>query len=178
MACGFGMAAVRSLSKKMPATSFSLRRRMRSQGSACKYKPMEEEEVTEQQMICNRSTTFEDAANEWLLEGAVHADEASEGDSVEMAGRTQTLQRDCEFPDVSAYLDPEVIQRYNKLYLAEADDSDAASNDASTFSDDSDADEMYSGPLEPCRTRAHRDFPDPAKYLTKKELAELWSSFA
>eukprot|EP00928_Gymnodinium_smaydae_P007939 TRINITY_DN12846_c0_g1_i1.p1 TRINITY_DN12846_c0_g1~~TRINITY_DN12846_c0_g1_i1.p1 ORF type:complete len:202 (+),score=47.60 TRINITY_DN12846_c0_g1_i1:52-657(+) len=201
MACGFGAAAVRALSKKIPGTnfrgSFSLRLRMsskESRGSSSTCEPMEDnEDAPEHATFCNRSITFGDGANERLLERDVYADsieqesedehddddeeyyaEDDAGGPMQALGRTRTLWGDHELPDVSNYLDAESIEKYNKMYLAESD----SSNDASGYADESDAEEMYSGLLRPCRTAAHRDFPHPTEYLTKKELVDLWSSFS
>eukprot|EP00928_Gymnodinium_smaydae_P088233 TRINITY_DN7233_c0_g1_i1.p1 TRINITY_DN7233_c0_g1~~TRINITY_DN7233_c0_g1_i1.p1 ORF type:complete len:187 (+),score=48.72 TRINITY_DN7233_c0_g1_i1:61-621(+) len=185
MACGFGVAAVRALSMKMPTPpfrgSFSLPRGMQSGRSLSKYGLMKDEDAEESATFMLRSTTV-DAADERLLEGDVYSDhmeqdsededDASEAGSeqpVREAERTRTLLSDKEFPDLSSFLDPEWIKNYNKLYLSDGEDSDA---------DESDAEEMYSGPLEPRRTKAHRDFPHPSTYLTKGELVEMWCSLA
>eukprot|EP00928_Gymnodinium_smaydae_P006717 TRINITY_DN12392_c0_g3_i1.p1 TRINITY_DN12392_c0_g3~~TRINITY_DN12392_c0_g3_i1.p1 ORF type:complete len:185 (-),score=36.95 TRINITY_DN12392_c0_g3_i1:170-724(-) len=183
MACGFGMAAVRALSRKMPTPLF------RGSFSMGKEKTMDgvvpEEEGAEQPSFNLRSTTYESAsADERVLEGEVYSDNVKEGsddedvssnasEPMQVVARTRTLSCDDDFPDASDYLDPEWIKNYNKLYIADSDDSD----DESEYAEESDTDEMYSGPLQPVRTTARRDFPHPTKYLTKEEFVDLRSSF-
>eukprot|EP00928_Gymnodinium_smaydae_P006720 TRINITY_DN12392_c0_g5_i1.p1 TRINITY_DN12392_c0_g5~~TRINITY_DN12392_c0_g5_i1.p1 ORF type:complete len:218 (-),score=45.51 TRINITY_DN12392_c0_g5_i1:161-721(-) len=186
------MAAVRALSRRMPTpptlAAPPFRRSYKQQGEASmgKYKTMDEEEGGEQPSFNLRSTTYDSAfSDERVLEADVFSDnvqgesddedvssEASE--PVQVATRTRTLSCDGDFPDTSAYLDPEWIKNYNKLYLSD----DASSDEESDYAEESDTDEMYSGPLKPVRTTARRDFPHPTAYLSKEELVEMWSSFS
>eukprot|EP00928_Gymnodinium_smaydae_P006718 TRINITY_DN12392_c0_g4_i1.p1 TRINITY_DN12392_c0_g4~~TRINITY_DN12392_c0_g4_i1.p1 ORF type:complete len:221 (-),score=38.32 TRINITY_DN12392_c0_g4_i1:181-747(-) len=188
------MAAVRALSNKVPTPnfrrSFSMQQRNTSEVSKGKDKMMDgivfEDEGAEQPSFDVRATTYESAFSDArLLEGDVYSDNVQEDSDnedessevsgpIQVASRTWTLACDHEFPDMSTYLDPEWIKKYNELYFSD----DVGPDDQSDYAEESDTDEMYSGPLQPCRTTARRDFPHATSYLSKEELVDLWSGFS
>eukprot|EP00928_Gymnodinium_smaydae_P006716 TRINITY_DN12392_c0_g2_i1.p1 TRINITY_DN12392_c0_g2~~TRINITY_DN12392_c0_g2_i1.p1 ORF type:complete len:194 (-),score=31.37 TRINITY_DN12392_c0_g2_i1:121-702(-) len=193
MACGFGMAAVRTLSRKVqaPRSRGSLSKQQGIQSDASMDKDEDgivfEDEDAEQPCFNLRSTTCGSAYSDArLLEGDVYRDNAKEESDdedvssdrsapMQAASRAITLSCDREFPDPSAYIDPEWIENYTKLYLSDGDGLEDAEHE---YAEESDTDEMYSGPLQPCRTTARRDFPHPSSYLSREEFADLWNSYS
>eukprot|EP00928_Gymnodinium_smaydae_P060856 TRINITY_DN4471_c0_g1_i1.p1 TRINITY_DN4471_c0_g1~~TRINITY_DN4471_c0_g1_i1.p1 ORF type:complete len:341 (+),score=35.70 TRINITY_DN4471_c0_g1_i1:111-1025(+) len=105
-------------------------------------------------------------------------------DSAEFAMRSRTLCSS-EIPPLSDFLDPRRMAAYEKFYSMEASDSSVTSSSNYDYDDRKDApvaekgdtEEIYSGPLQPLRTSARRDFPAPCEYLTREELLSVVSEF-
>eukprot|EP00928_Gymnodinium_smaydae_P057145 TRINITY_DN4041_c0_g1_i1.p1 TRINITY_DN4041_c0_g1~~TRINITY_DN4041_c0_g1_i1.p1 ORF type:complete len:210 (+),score=35.04 TRINITY_DN4041_c0_g1_i1:91-720(+) len=123
------------------------------------------------------SDSDSDSDSEGYSSEEASADESSEP---EVRTRTVTLR---DIPDPSQFMNPEWVNAHTKLFLeadeAKSFDVEFNSSDADSSSDEdefpenaeSDCEEMYSGPLQPKRTTARKDFPSPSDYLTKEELS-------
>eukprot|EP00928_Gymnodinium_smaydae_P012416 TRINITY_DN14503_c0_g3_i2.p1 TRINITY_DN14503_c0_g3~~TRINITY_DN14503_c0_g3_i2.p1 ORF type:complete len:206 (+),score=57.58 TRINITY_DN14503_c0_g3_i2:99-716(+) len=197
MACGFGMSAVRALSKKLAVPSFRSRSKASSERTG-QYVVPDEEDITKLAAVQPSGptgTTFA-TLDERLLEGTIYSDheesdsdDGADDDTSEPEGatpvRTQTLSLG-GMPDPSQFMDPKWVNTFTKLYLEDSDakvfdsefdcasdaDSSSSKEEKDEFPADaeSDCEEMYKGPLQPKRTKAMKDFPSASEYLTMEEL--------
>eukprot|EP00928_Gymnodinium_smaydae_P012413 TRINITY_DN14503_c0_g1_i2.p1 TRINITY_DN14503_c0_g1~~TRINITY_DN14503_c0_g1_i2.p1 ORF type:complete len:191 (+),score=36.87 TRINITY_DN14503_c0_g1_i2:189-761(+) len=189
MACGFGMSAVRALSRKV-----GLRSTARSERTG-QYAVPDDEDITKLAAIqpSNPTRSTHASLDERLLEGTIYSDN-EECDSDDCSDtsepeesttiRTRTLTfRD--IPDPSQFMDPKWVSTYTKLFIEEdvskgvdsAFDSEQERADHFAAGAESDCEEMYTGPLQPKRTTARKDFPSPNEYLTKEELSLALKSY-
>eukprot|EP00928_Gymnodinium_smaydae_P069211 TRINITY_DN5260_c0_g1_i1.p1 TRINITY_DN5260_c0_g1~~TRINITY_DN5260_c0_g1_i1.p1 ORF type:complete len:196 (-),score=24.63 TRINITY_DN5260_c0_g1_i1:433-1020(-) len=182
MACGFGMAAVRTLANQVP--------RFRSRHRGPKGASFTESACggAESERTAFSASTRE-SMHECVLENDFHdgdeeSDVSSEADSSvsepnEMAARSRTFSSS-EIPHPMELLNPERVASYVKSLVSADDDPDVMSNRNSQddrVAEESDAEEMYSGPLQPRRTWSRRDFPAPSEYLKREELLSLVEGF-
>eukprot|EP00928_Gymnodinium_smaydae_P033123 TRINITY_DN23813_c0_g1_i2.p1 TRINITY_DN23813_c0_g1~~TRINITY_DN23813_c0_g1_i2.p1 ORF type:complete len:205 (+),score=19.29 TRINITY_DN23813_c0_g1_i2:68-682(+) len=175
MAAGFGVAAVRALARSLrvpgvfrsSATSSSERanaslgREERSASAARATRPG-----------CDGPTQSHatgEGLSERMQEGVEeHSASSSDEDSVaehsRVALRTRTFSSS-EIPSPSQFLDSQALATYSRLHTSVDMASSVSSGRDSVDSRidpgnaESDADEMYMGPLQPVRTSARSDFP-------------------
>eukprot|EP00928_Gymnodinium_smaydae_P067921 TRINITY_DN5092_c1_g6_i1.p1 TRINITY_DN5092_c1_g6~~TRINITY_DN5092_c1_g6_i1.p1 ORF type:complete len:185 (-),score=34.13 TRINITY_DN5092_c1_g6_i1:75-629(-) len=183
MACGFGLRAVRTLSAlRSSFASSSAGRR------GPKDADMTESACGADGERTTMSFTTRESLHEYVLEGAMHGDneESDSGDeesssgseSLEMARRSSRTLSTKELPHPLELLDPQSAASYiQSLVSADGDLSDIDSEEEDHLAEESDAEEMYSGPLQPQRTKARLDFPAPSEYLTRQELLSLVEGF-
>eukprot|EP00928_Gymnodinium_smaydae_P058494 TRINITY_DN41691_c0_g1_i1.p1 TRINITY_DN41691_c0_g1~~TRINITY_DN41691_c0_g1_i1.p1 ORF type:complete len:191 (+),score=22.25 TRINITY_DN41691_c0_g1_i1:82-654(+) len=189
MASGFGLAAARALSRHVPVPRF------RSSVSSSSARQSSSKDASMTNPACSaegdrttRSFCTRESLHESILEDAVHDNEERDSSSDEdnsmsepagMAIRSRTLDSS-QIPLPSDFMDPQTLACYLKMHIsAGSDPSVMPSRDSEdAFPDEeSDAEEMYSGPLQPQRTTARRDFPEPSEYLTRDELLILVLGF-
>eukprot|EP00928_Gymnodinium_smaydae_P067920 TRINITY_DN5092_c1_g5_i1.p1 TRINITY_DN5092_c1_g5~~TRINITY_DN5092_c1_g5_i1.p1 ORF type:complete len:196 (-),score=26.94 TRINITY_DN5092_c1_g5_i1:93-680(-) len=192
MACGFGFAAARALSRRVPIPGF----RATSTSSSAAQCGSKYASMTARSADDERPSVLStgESLDERILENAVYGDDqerdasSDEDGSVsvreqdDVAARSKTFSSG-ELPLPSEFMDPEWMASYMKSGFQADGYSSVASSDSENCEDaclaeESDADEMYSGPLQPVRTHARRDFPAPSEYLTSTELLSLVQGFA
>eukprot|EP00928_Gymnodinium_smaydae_P028217 TRINITY_DN21576_c1_g1_i4.p1 TRINITY_DN21576_c1_g1~~TRINITY_DN21576_c1_g1_i4.p1 ORF type:complete len:199 (-),score=40.37 TRINITY_DN21576_c1_g1_i4:321-917(-) len=190
MACGQGMSAVRTLSGKLAVRSTttmgSERQELNAVPDSCDSPKLAAIQPSQQAPAYTTRSL-----DERLLEGVIYsdneqygsddfgADDASEPEQAGVRARSLPLR---ELPDPLEFMDPKWMRTFTKLFGEDnntqnsdsdfdaASDADASSEKNAEEDVESDCEEMYSGPLQPKRTSAHRDFPSPSEYLTKEEL--------
>eukprot|EP00928_Gymnodinium_smaydae_P054856 TRINITY_DN38553_c0_g1_i1.p1 TRINITY_DN38553_c0_g1~~TRINITY_DN38553_c0_g1_i1.p1 ORF type:complete len:197 (-),score=34.78 TRINITY_DN38553_c0_g1_i1:83-673(-) len=191
MACGFGLAAVRELSRRMPMSVFT------STLSSSSTAPLGPRGASMTEPACSADSeraflSTRENLDERILENEFHEgneeDEASSDvessvcDAKERSLRSKNFSSG-EIPLLSEFLDPQTLASYIKLsFQADGESSFASGSDAedcedASLAEESDGEEMYSGPLQPLRTIARRDFPAPSEYLAREKLLSLVEGF-
>eukprot|EP00928_Gymnodinium_smaydae_P012412 TRINITY_DN14503_c0_g1_i1.p1 TRINITY_DN14503_c0_g1~~TRINITY_DN14503_c0_g1_i1.p1 ORF type:complete len:200 (+),score=50.51 TRINITY_DN14503_c0_g1_i1:96-695(+) len=198
MACGFGMSAVRALSRQIAVPSFMVSRSTPRAERTAEYAVPDAQDIAKQAAVQPSDPTKSTHAtlDERYLEAVIYNDNEecdSDGCVVDDKSelefkapvRTQTMTSGDMMPDPSQFMDPKWVSTYTKLFIEEdvskgvdsAFDSEQERADHFAAGAESDCEEMYTGPLQPKRTTARKDFPSPNEYLTKEELSLALKSY-
>eukprot|EP00928_Gymnodinium_smaydae_P097258 TRINITY_DN8764_c1_g4_i1.p2 TRINITY_DN8764_c1_g4~~TRINITY_DN8764_c1_g4_i1.p2 ORF type:complete len:190 (-),score=35.93 TRINITY_DN8764_c1_g4_i1:61-630(-) len=188
MAAGFGVAAVRALVQSLPMPSVRPNRRSAPQQSNASGASGSEDASRCEPSVPTLPTSA-DMENAPIAEGS--DDESASSDEEESdaepsnvttgrsAARSRTLSTS-EIPDPSTFLDSRALATYGRL-LSQRDvvssDGDSEASQMDREGVDTDAEDMFSDPCPPERTKARRHFPAPVEYLTRQELVDLREGF-